>query len=57
VERLRLSVQRNRPFGDDSWMVDTARRLGLQASLRPLGRPRKAAPEQASLFADDAEQE
>jgi hypothetical protein len=50
-------VQRNRPFGDDSWMVDAARRLGLQASLRPLGRPRKAAPEQAPLFADDAEQE
>jgi putative transposase len=33
VERLRLSVQRNRHFGEDSWMVDTARCLGLQAGL------------------------
>jgi putative transposase len=57
VERLRLSVQRNRPFGDDSWMVETARCLGLHASLRPLGRPRKAAPEQGSQLADDEEQE
>jgi hypothetical protein len=30
--------------------------LGLQASLRPLGRPRKAAPEQASLFADEEQE-
>lgn len=38
---LRGSVNRGRPFGTDRWVAGAARRLGLQASLRPLGRPRK----------------
>jgi len=37
---LRLSVKRGRPFGPDDWANRTARRLGLAATLRPLGRPR-----------------
>jgi putative transposase len=41
VARLRLSVQRGRPFGEMQWMSQTAQRLGLEASLRPRGRPRK----------------
>jgi putative transposase len=41
VERLRESLRRGRPFGDPLWMEQTARRLGLEASLRPRGRPRK----------------
>ena len=41
VERLRESLRRGRPFGDRWWMEQTARRLGLEASLRPRGRPRK----------------
>ena len=39
--RLRLSVQRGRPFGGTRWMTETAQRLGLEASLRRRGRPRK----------------
>jgi putative transposase len=36
-------VRRGRPYGNASRMVEAARRLGLEASLRPRGRPRKTA--------------
>ncbi len=43
---LRNSVNRATPFGSPTWVTRTAKRLGLEASLRPRGRPRKAvAPE------------
>jgi putative transposase len=50
VERLRLSVQRGRPFGHDVWALEAARRLGVESSLRPRGRPRKPAPPVGGLF-------
>jgi hypothetical protein len=37
VYRLRLSAERGRPFGDDSWTRETARRLGLESTLRSRG--------------------
>lgn len=40
-QRLRLSVDRGRPFGQESWTTETARRLGLESTLRSRGRPRK----------------
>jgi putative transposase len=40
LERLRRSVNRGTPYGDADWAARTARRLGLEASLRPRGRPR-----------------
>jgi putative transposase len=54
LERLRDSIRRGRPFGDESWMARTAAALGLEASLRPRGRPRKPDDTQASLF-DEAD--
>jgi putative transposase len=42
LESLRLCVSRGRPYGSVVWMAATARRLGLEAALRPRGRPRKA---------------
>jgi putative transposase len=36
-----LSLQRGRPFGDETWQKRIARRLGLEFSMRPRGRPRK----------------
>ena len=42
---LRQSVQRGRPWGNAEWVETTAARLGLNASLRPRGRPRKTAAE------------
>jgi putative transposase len=44
LKRLRLSVVRGRPFGDDSWADRTARRLGLEQTLRPEGRPHRKSP-------------
>jgi putative transposase len=38
---VRRSIQRGAPFGDADWTIDTARRLGLQSTLRPRGRPKK----------------
>jgi putative transposase len=39
---LRTSVNRGMPFGDDRRQQRTAARLGLEATLRPRGRPRKS---------------
>jgi putative transposase len=50
VARLRDSVRRRRPYGTAEWTAKTAGRMDLQASLRPLGRPRKDASPQATLF-------
>mgnify|MGYP001577346827 CR=1 len=43
LSALRHSVNRATPFGSPAWVTRTARRLGLEASLRPRGRPRKDA--------------
>jgi len=42
LRRLRHSVSRGRPFGDESWTTKTAERLGLKTCLRPRDRPKKA---------------
>ena len=41
LEAIRRNVQRGRPWGTHRWQRLTAVRLGLEASLRPRGRPRK----------------
>lgn len=38
---LRTSAVRGRPFGDEQWAARTARKLGIESSLRPIGRPKK----------------
>jgi putative transposase len=40
LQELRTSVTRGRPYGDDHWQRRTARRLNLESSLRPPGRPK-----------------
>lgn len=42
LERLRLSVARGRPYGDDKWVAKTAGLLDLEHTIRGEGRPRKA---------------
>jgi putative transposase len=42
LDALRRSVRRGQPFGSPRWIKQTARRLGLDATLRPRGRPRKS---------------
>ena len=48
VEALRRSVVRGTPFGSQGWMQRTARRLGLESTLRPRGRPRKKRQNEAT---------
>jgi putative transposase len=44
-EALRGCVRRGRPFGEAEWCQQTAQRLRLGSSLRPVGRPRKESPQ------------
>jgi putative transposase len=41
LDAVRRSAHRGQPFGEEAWARKTARRLGLEATLRPRGRPRK----------------
>ena len=42
MQALRRSVQRGRPFGDDSWVQSVAERCNLESTVRPRGRPKNA---------------
>jgi putative transposase len=37
---LRLSVQRGRPFGEETWVQRMTKRFGLESTVRPRGRPK-----------------
>lgn len=41
LESLRCSVRRGCPFGSAPWQTRTAKRLSLESTLRPRGRPKK----------------
>ncbi|HUG90411.1 MAG TPA: transposase [Planctomycetaceae bacterium] len=43
VQAVRHCMTRGAPYGDERWVKRTAVRLGLESTLRPRGRPRKAA--------------
>jgi putative transposase len=47
LEALRRSVHRGAPFGSTAWQEQTARRLGLEFTLRSRGRPKKQSPDEA----------
>lgn len=55
VDSLRECLRRRRPYGDEAWTVKTARRMDLEASLRPRGRPRSRPRESRQLGGDGAE--
>jgi putative transposase len=38
---LRKSIRRGTPFGNDDWVAQISRRLDLESTLRPRGRPPK----------------
>ena len=42
LEAIRRATNRGRPYGDEKWVIRTARRLGLESTLRNRGRPKKA---------------
>jgi putative transposase len=39
--KLECSIQRGTPFGDDTWVNQTAKTMQLATTLRPRGRPKK----------------
>jgi len=41
LDAMRTSVNRGRPFGDETWTDEIAERHGLWYTMRPVGRPRK----------------
>jgi len=41
ADAVRISITRDRPFGDPAWTEQTVKRLGLLATVRPRGRPGK----------------
>jgi len=41
LDALHRSVQRGRPYGSDAWCNRTIKRLGLEWTIRPRGRPPK----------------
>jgi putative transposase len=41
VKAVRHAIQRGTPFGSSQWQARTARRLDLEWTLRPRGRPKK----------------
>jgi len=57
VESLRESLRGGRPLGHSDWTMATAERLGLEQSLRPRGRPRKAKPAVSDLFGGPVDEE
>ncbi len=40
VSRLKWSIQRGCPFGEDTWVESIARKYDLESTLRPRGRPK-----------------
>lgn len=43
IDALERSETRGIPFGDDAWIEKTIKRLGLESTSRPRGRPKKLA--------------
>ncbi len=41
IAAIRGAIRRGSPLGSQSWIESTARRLGLESTLRPRGRPRQ----------------
>ncbi len=40
LELIRLSVNKGKPYGEDSWIIKIAQKLGLNSTLRGRGRPK-----------------
>ena len=41
LKAIRWNIRRGSPYGEETWVESIARRLGLESTLRPRGRPRK----------------
>ena len=43
LQAVRRSITSGRPYGEEGWVETMAKRIGLNLTLRPRGRPRKVA--------------
>lgn len=41
IEKIRYSIKKGRPLGKDGWIKKIAEKLGLTATLKERGRPKK----------------
>jgi len=41
VDVIRYAIKRGRPYGQEAWIHRTAKKLNLEATLHPRGRPKK----------------
>ena len=41
LDDLRSCAQRGRPFGSEDWMINIAKKLGLEATMHSHGRPKR----------------
>jgi putative transposase len=48
LKMMRTAVRRGNPLGTPAWQLETAKRLGIEHSLQPRGRPRRE-PENAAI--------
>ncbi|MEM9367875.1 MAG: hypothetical protein AAGD07_17930 [Planctomycetota bacterium] len=46
LKAVRQSAQRGRPLGDEGWVESIARRLNLESTMRPRGRPQVRFPKE-----------
>jgi putative transposase len=42
LDRVRVSIERGRPYREETWVRETVKELGLEQTVRPKGRPQKA---------------
>ena len=42
LDAMRRCAERGQPYGSSPWVEETTRRLGLESTFRPRGRPRKS---------------
>jgi len=54
LEAVRRCIKRGAPLGDANWVQRTARRLGLESTLRPRGRPRVRPPKSPNKANNEA---
>ena len=40
-DTMQRCIARGQPYGEDNWKSKTAKKLGIESSLRPRGRPKK----------------
>jgi len=42
LQEVRRSIKRQSPYGEQEWQEKTAKLLGIESTIRPVGRPRKS---------------